>query len=843
MSVIMGRALPDVRDGLKPAQRRILYAMFREGLLHNKRYSKCAGVVGEVLKKYHPHGDAAVYDTLVRLAQDWNMRYPLIDGQGNFGSIDGDPPAAYRYTESRMTELAEEMLADIDKGTVDFAPNFDDSTVEPLVLPTRIPNLLVNGSAGIAVGMATNIPPHNLGEVIDSAIHLIDHPEATPAELMGFIPGPDFPTGGYIMGREGIRQAYETGRGKLKLRARAAIETNERTERASIIVREIPYQLNKARLLEDIAEHVRQKRLEGISDLRDESDRDGMRIFIELKKDAVPAVVMNQLYKLTPLESSFSVILLSIIGGRPKVLSLKEMLQSFVEHRRDVVRRRSVYELREAERQKEIVEGLGVAVDQIDRVIAIIRQSRDNDEARASLMAEPFYGLESFLARAGRPAEEIALARARGVYHLSETQTKAILEMRLSRLTGLERDKLEREYAELCDTIARLKALLADEALLLGVVKGELQEVKKRYGGPRRTEIVPDVGEIADEDLIAEEDMVVTVTHAGYIKRAPVSLYRSQRRGGKGKTGVGTKDEDPVTELYVASTHAYILVFSDHGRVFWLKVYDVPQAGRAARGKPIVNLVQMEQGEKVAALLPVREFVEGSYVFLATRLGLVKKTDLMAYANPRPSGIIGTKIEDGDALVAVGLTDGQHDVFLGTKEGMSIRFPETEVRSIGRDAVGVKGITLEEGDEVVGMAVLEAGASILTVSAFGFGKRTELEEYRVQSRGGKGIITIKASERNGPVVGFAQVTDDDDVLLVTDGGKMIRFHVSDIRELSRNTQGVKLVAVEDGESVVGIARLPEREEEGEEGGEEGGEEPEGEEGGKTDREDGEAQGS
>jgi DNA gyrase subunit A len=811
MSVIMGRALPDVRDGLKPVQRRILYAMFREGLLHNRRYSKCAGVVGEVLKKYHPHGDAAVYDTLVRLAQEWNMRYPLIDGQGNFGSVDGDPAAAYRYTESRMTALAEELLADIDKETVDFQPNFDDQTVEPRVLPTRVPNLLVNGSQGIAVGMATNIPPHNLAEIVDACMHLIDHPNASVETLMKLVPGPDFPTAGILMGREGIRQAYETGRGKLKMRARASIEINERTERASIIVTEIPYQVNKARLIEDIAEHVREKRLEGISDLRDESDRDGMRIVIELKRDAVPAVVQNQLFKMTALESSFGVTLLSIVGGQPRVLSLREMLNAFLDHRREVVRRRSVFELREAERHREIVEGLGVAVQQIDRVIEIIRSSSDVDEARARLLAEPLTGLAGFLERAGRPAEEVAVARARGPYLLNEAQAKSILEMRLSKLTGLEREKLEHEYATLCETIARLRAILADVNLLLGVIKSELAEIKSKYEDPRRTEIVPDEGEIDIEDLIAEEDVVVTVTHAGYVKRAPLTAWRAQRRGGKGKTGVGTKDEDPVTELFVASTHAYILVFSSKGQVYWLKVYDVPAGGRNARGKPIVNLVQMDPDEKVAALIPVRAFEDGKFVFLATRNGVVKKTDLMSYANPRAMGIIGTSIEPGDALVAGGLTDGTRDIFIGTKAGMSIRFPENDVRPMGRNAVGVKGITLEENDEVVGMAVLEPGASILTVCGNGFGKRTDLDQYRLQSRGGKGIVTIKTTERNGEVVGFAQVRDADDVILVTDKGTMIRFKVEHLRELGRNTQGVRLLAVEENEQVVGIAHVSEPE--------------------------------
>ena len=809
MSVIMGRALPDVRDGLKPVQRRILYAMFREGLLHNRRYSKCAGVVGEVLKKYHPHGDSAVYDTLVRLAQPWNMRYPLIDGQGNFGSVDGDPAAAYRYTESRMTALAEDLLADIDKETVDFQPNYDDSTTEPVVLPTRVPNLLVNGSAGIAVGMATNIPPHNLSEIIDAAVLLIDDPNAPMEEVLRLVPGPDFPTAGIIMGREGIRQAYTTGRGKVKMRARAAYETNPKTDRESIVVTEIPYQVNKARLIEEIADHVKEKRLEGISDLRDESDREGMRIVIELKRDAVPAVVMNNLFKMTAMESSFGIIMLSIMHGQPRVLTLVEMLTAFLEHRREVVRRRTVYDLREAERHQHIVEGLGVAVQQIDRVIAIIRSSNDVEEARARLLAEPLTGLAGFLEAAGRPADEVEAARTRGPYFLSEAQTKSILEMRLSKLTGLEREKLAREYAELCELILYLRGILADEQRLLGVIKTELLEVKAKFGDPRRTEIVPDEGEINVEDLIAEEDVVVTVTHSGYIKRVHPREYRSQKRGGRGKTGVGTKDEDPVTDVFIASTHAYILVFSTRGKVYWLKVYDVPAASRNARGKPLVNLVQMEQEEKVAAIVPIRRFEEGKFVFLCTKNGVVKRTDVMSYSNPRASGIIGTQIEEGDALVAIGLTDGQRDVFLGTKGGMSIRFPESDVRSMGRNAVGVKGITLDEGDALVGMEILEPGTSILTVCGNGFGKRTDLGEYRVQSRGGKGTITIKSTERNGEVVGFAQVTDEDEVMLVTDKGTMIRFRVADVRDMGRNTQGVKLVTVDEGEQVVGVTRLRE----------------------------------
>ena len=805
MSVIIGRALPDARDGLKPVHRRILYAMHSEGLHHSKRYSKCAGVVGEVLKKYHPHGDAAVYDALVRLAQDWNLRYPLIDGQGNFGSVDGDPAAAYRYTECRLEKLADYLLADIDKETVEWAANFDDSTVEPTVLPARFPNLLVNGSSGIAVGMATNIPPHNMGEVIGAAVHLVRNPKATVAELMRFIPGPDFPTSGIILGRDGIRQAYETGRGSITVRARGSIEVHPKTERETIVFTEIPYQVNKAKLVEHVAELVREKRLEGISDLRDESSREGMRIVIELKRDAVSQVVLNNLYAHTALQTGFGVTLLAIDGGQPRILSLKQLLERFLAHRRDVVTRRTRYELRQARAREHILLGLQIALDHIDEIIELIKKAPDRDSARDGLMSR---------------------------FELSELQTKAILEMQLQRLTGLERQKIQEELAEVQKLIARLREILASEKVLLDVIVAELEEVKELFSDERRTEIQGEVGKIGVEDLIKEEEMVVTISHLGYVKRNPISLYRAQRRGGKGKTGAATRDEDFVGSLFVASTHSYLLVFSDKGKVYWLKVHEIPQAGRSARGKPIVNLVQLAQGEKVAAILPVRELPEpdggegeeaseekeaadGLYVFVATRRGLVKKTRLGAYSRPRPSGIIALSIEEGDSLIAARLTDGKSHILLSTASGMAIRFEESDVRPMGRSAYGVKGITLEEGDEVVSAEALrlvegEPAVTILTATANGYGKRSELAEYRTQSRGGKGIITIKATERNGAVVAAVPVAEGEEVMIITNRGMLIRLPVRQISVIGRNTQGVRLITVESREElVVAVARIAE----------------------------------
>ncbi len=790
MSVIIGRALPDARDGLKPVHRRILYAMFSEGLVHNRRYSKCAGVVGEVLKRYHPHGDSAVYDALVRLAQEWNVRYPLIDGQGNFGSIDGDSPAAYRYTECRLTELAEELLADIDKDTGGFVPNFDDSTQEPLVLPSKVPNLLINGSAGIAVGMATNIPPHNLGEVCDALVALIEHPELTVDELMRYVPGPDFPTAGFICGQAPIREAYREGRGILTVRARAAVETDEKSGRSSIIVTEIPYQVNKARLIAQIAELVRERRLDGIAGdgLRDESDRDGMRIVIELKRDAVPEVLLNQLYKHTPLQESFGVNMLAIVDGRPKVLSLKDALQAFLKHRREVVVRRTLHDLRKAEERLHILAGLKIAIEHLDEAIGIIRAAAEPATARERLMA---------------------------TFALSQLQAQAILEMRLQRLTGLERGKIVEEYAETEKAIARYRQILADEREVAKIISDELRALREKYADPRRTQIVDEATTISVEDLIVEEDMVVTISHEGYIKRNAVGLYRAQRRGGRGRIGATTREEDFVEHLFVASTHSYLLFFTTSGKVFWLKVHEIPQAGRAARGRSITNLLSLSPEEKLSAFLPVREFQEGRYVLFATRRGLVKKTDLMQYASPRPSGIIAIALEDNDEVIGVRLTDGSCQVILSTRDGQAIRFEEEEARPMGRDTYGVRGMKLDQGDEVVALDLVEAGATLLAVSENGYGKRTEMDEYRLTRRGGKGIITMKTTDKTGRVIGVRLVTDDDQIMLVTSGGKVIRLRVKEIRVIGRNTQGVRLIVLEEGERVASVARLAEREDEGE----------------------------
>src|SRR2546429_2296201 len=698
MSVIIGRALPAARDGLKPVHRRILYAMFNEGLLHTHRYSKCAGVVGEVLKRYHPHGDSAVYDALVRLAQEWNVRYPLIDGQGNFGSIDGDPPAAYRYTECRLTELAEELLADIDKETVGFVPNFDDSTEEPVVLPSKIPNLLVNGSAGIAVGMATNIPPHNLGEVCDALVALIETPELTVDELMRFIPAPDFPTGGFICGRNAIREAYREGRGVLTMRARAAVETDEKSGRSSIVVREIPFQVNKSRLIERMAELVNERKLDGIADLRDESDRDGMRIVIDLKRDAVAEVLLNQLYKHTPLQDSFGVNVLAIVEGRPRVLNLKDALRVFVQHRREVVTRRTAHDLRRAQERLHILAGLKIAIEHLDRAIALIRGAADPASARDGLMA---------------------------TFGLSQVQAQTILEMRLQRLTSLERDKVLEEYAETERAIQRLREILADEREISRIIVEELRAVRAKYADARRTEITDEVGAISVEDLIVEEDMVVTISHEGYIKRNAVALYRAQRRGGRGKIGATTRDEDFVEHLFVASTHSYILIFTTRGRVFWLKVHEVPQACRAARGRSITTLLTLGPEEKLSAFLAVREFRDGCYLLFATRRGLVKKTDLMQYASPRPSGLIAIALEEADEVIGVRLTDGASEAILSTRDGQAIRFKESDVRGMGRGTYGVWGMRLDEGDEVVGLDLAQAGRTLLAVSTHRFRQRPE----------------------------------------------------------------------------------------------------------------------
>src|SRR3989440_2106127 len=844
MSVIVGRALPDVRDGLKPVHRRILYAMFEQGMLHNRRYSKCAGTVGEVLKRYHPHGDASVYDALVRLAQEWNLRALLVDGQGNFGSIDGDSAAAYRYTEARLTKLAEAMLADIDKETVDFTPNFDDSTTEPSVLPTRFPNLLVNGSAGIAVGMATNVPPHNLGETIQSCIHLIDHPDAPLRDLLdpklggtlpGGIQGPDLPTGGIIMGVAPIRALYETGRGILRMRAKVEIETDKKTGRDTIVVTEVPYQVNKARAIQTIAEMVKEKKLEGISDLRDESSREGIRAVVETKRDAVTGVVLNNLYQHSALfQDTFGATLLAIDRGQPRTLGVKPLLERFIAHRRDVVTRRTRYDLRKAREREHILLVYKIALDHIDEIIAVIKASANR---------------------------EIAGAQLQTLYGLSEIQSKAILEMQLQRLTGLEKQKILDELAEVQKLITRLEAILSSEQLLLGVIKDELREVQRDFSDARRTEIVGEASDLSDEDLIADEDMVVTVSHAGYVKRNPVSLYRAQKRGGKGKTGAMTAEDDFIEQIFVASTHAYLLLFTNKGRVFWLKVHELPQAGRAARGKAIINLVQLGPDEKLAALLPVKELPKrltaevedgeaeesapeqsaqrsedgeapetpddearaaaedaiaiskGPYIVFVTRNGLVKRTALSAFSRPRPSGLKALSIEENDSLVSVMHARGDEDIAIGTADGMAIRFEQKEARPMGRTAYGVKGITLEPDDHVVGAELVRSGSTLLTVTENGYGKRTTIDEYRRTHRGGKGIIDIKTTDRNGKVVAMRQVTDADEVMIVTNKGMIIRTRVAEGSLIGRNTQGVRLIDLrQEGEEVGGAVRAPEERE-------------------------------
>ncbi len=811
MSVIIGRAIPDIRDGLKPVHRRILYAAYRAGLVPTAAFKKSATIVGDVLGSYHPHGDASVYDAMVRLAQDFAMRYPLIDGQGNFGSIDGDPAAAYRYTEAKLSKIAMELLADIDTECVDFGPNFDDSKTEPLVMPARFPNLLVNGTGGIAVGMATNIPPHNLTEVLDATIHLAKNPSATIDDMMRFVPGPDFPTGGLIYGRTGIEQAQRTGRGSIIMRARMIVEKiPHRPDREQIVVTEIPYQVNKARVHAHIGELIRDKKIEGISEARDESDREGIRLVVELKKDVLPQVVINQLYRMTDLQSTFGVINLAIVSGRPQTLDLRQTLQCFLDHRRDVITRRTRFELRQAEAQREIVEGLGMAITEVDLVIKTIRESRDSDEARTRLMALPLHGLEAFVKRAGRPQTEIDAAKKRAVYNLSERQAKAILEMRLSKLTGLETEKLAQEYATLCDDIARLVGILADESVKTNVIVMELEEIRAKYGDRRKTEIVPTEAEINEEDLIQEEDMVVTISHAGYIKRVPTSTYRAQRRGGKGKIGTEVREEDWVTQLFIASTHAYVFFFSDRGKVYVKKVYEIPVAARTAKGRAIVNFVGMEPGEKVAAIVEVPKIEDGKYVVTITRRGQIKKTEVSDYENFREKGIIGVKIEDGDVLLGASLTDGNRELLIATKNGQSIRFPESQVRKMGRATVGVRAIDVGEDDAVVGMAVTEETRPfVLAVCENGYGKRTQLEEFRVQNRGGKGIILIDASERNGPVVDIRFVGETDEVMLITDKGQTLRTRVAEIRETGRNAQGVKIMSVETDERVTGVERIAE----------------------------------
>ncbi len=808
MSVIIGRAIPDVRDGLKPVHRRILFSMQEQGITASSSYKKCARVVGDVLGKYHPHGDMAVYDALVRMAQDFSLRVPLVDGQGNYGSIDGDSPAAMRYTESRLASAAAELLQDLDKDTVDFIPNYDDSEQEPSVLPAKFPNLLVNGSGGIAVGMATNIPPHNLAEIIDATIALIDTPDIHVRELIGIVPGPDFPTGGIIHGTRGIHDAYTTGRGSIVMRGKVHTEDVQgSSEREQIVITEVPYQCNKARMVARIAELAKEKRIEGIAEVRDESDRDGVRVVVELKKDVFPQVVLNQLYRLTPLQSTFGVINLSIVNGKPEVLDLKSTLQHFVEHRREVVRRRSRFLLRQAESRRELVEGLGMATTDIDKVVSTIRASQTPDEARERLMELELLGLGEFLERAGRPPEEVQKARAAGPYRLSDRQARAILEMRLARLTGLEREKLAAEYRELCETIDRLTAILQDDKLLMTVIVDELKEVKEKHANPRRTEIVESEAEILLEDLIQEEDMAVAISHLGYIKRTALSEYRAQRRGGKGRTGMAAREEDWVKELFVANTHSYVFFFSNLGKVYVKKVYEIPEAAPNARGRAIVNFIGLDKDERVAAITPLSDFEEGKFIVTLTRRGQVKKTEVTDYRNYRETGLIGVRIDEGDELLAVGVTDGNSEILVGTRNGMSIRFSEETVRPTGRATMGVKAIDLADEDWVVGMGVYHPGSPsdrVLTVCELGYGKQTPIDRFPLQNRAGKGVIMIDASDRNGPVVGLGLVGADDQLILMTDSGKTLRTGAEEIRETGRNAQGVAIMNVAEGERVVAI---------------------------------------
>ncbi len=823
MSVIIGRAIPDVRDGLKPVHRRILYSMYEQGILPNSAHRKSAKVVGDVLGKYHPHGDSSVYDAMVRLAQPFSMRYPLVDGQGNFGSVDGDPAAAYRYTEARLSRMAIELLTDIESDSVNFVPNFDDSEEEPSVLPARIPNLLVNGSGGIAVGMATNIPPHNLSEILSATVHLIRNPNCAIEELMALVPGPDFPTGALIYGRSGIELAQRTGRGSVVMRSRVEFEKVQgKTDREQIVVTEIPYQVNKARVHARIGELMREKKIEGIAEVRDESDRDGIRLVIELKKDVIPQVIVNQLYRMTDLQTSFGVINLAIVGGRPAVLNLQQTLGCFIEHRREVVTRRTRFELRQAESQREVIEGLGMATTQVDLVIKTIRESDNTEIARERLMALPLSGLEAFVRRAGRPESEIEATKAKTPYRLSERQAKAILEMRLSRLTGLEQEKLATEYGDLCNKIALYQSMLASEPMLLDVIVKELDEIRDKYckNDARRTEIVPSEGDISDEDLIQEEDMVVTISHEGYIKRTSPSEYRAQRRGGRGKMGMEAREEDWVTQLFIASTHAYIFCFSDKGKVYVKKVYQIPLGGRTSKGRAIVNFLGIEQGERIKAIVEVPKIESGKFVVTITKKGQIKKTEVIEYENFREKGIIGVKVEDDDELLSAALTEGEREFIIATKMGQSIRFPEDQVRPMGRATMGVRAIDVGEGDEVVGLEVTDRErTAVLAVCEKGFGKRTEIEEFRIQNRGGKGIILIDASDRNGPVVGIKFVKPTDEVMLITDRGQTLRTRVDEIRTTGRNAQGVKLMTLEEGERIVALERLAEAEVDVGEGGE------------------------
>jgi len=785
MSVIVGRALPDVRDGLKPVHRRILYTMYEAGLTPDKPYRKCADTVGSVLGKYHPHGDAAVYDSMVRMAQDFSLRYPLVDGHGNFGSIDGDPPAAYRYTESRMSKIAVEMLSDIEKETVDFVPNYDERLKEPVVLPSRFPNLLVNGSSGIAVGMATNIPPHNLTEVINGIVAVIDDPNITIDELMKYIKGPDFPTAGIIVGKSGIRSAYTTGRGKITVRSRVEIEEMG-NNRQRIVVTELPYQVNKARLIEKIAELVKDKKIEGISDLRDESDREGMRIVIELKKDVNANVILNNLYKNTQMQDTFSTIMLALVDNEPKILNLRQILDYYIDFQKQVITRRTKYDLDKAEARAHILEGLRIALDHIDEIIDIIRGSKTTAIAKEQLMEK---------------------------FELSDAQAQAILDMRLARLTGLEREKIEEEYKELTEKIKYLKEVLANESMVLNIIKEELLVIKEKYGDERKTEITAFSDEIDVEDLIEEEDEVITLTHFGYIKRLAVNTYKSQKRGGKGITGLSTREEDFVETLFIASTHSHILFFTNKGKMYRLKAYEIPEAGRQAKGTPIVNLLPLDPNEKVTAMIPVKKFEEGKYLVMATKKGVIKKTDLMEYNTTRKNGLAAINLDEDDELIRVKMTDGNQQIILGTRLGMAIRFSENDVRPMGRTTHGVKAMTLNEGDYVVGMSLIRENADLLVVTENGFGKKTDLNEYRVQTRGGKGILTYKITEKTGKVAGIKVVTDKDDVMFITSDGTIIRIKVKDINKLGRVTQGVTLMRMDEGVHLVGVARTEDTDDE------------------------------
>ena len=787
MSVIVGRALPDVRDGLKPVHRRILYGMRELGLEHTKPYKKSARIVGEVLGKYHPHGDVAVYDTLVRMVQDFSLRYPLIEGQGNFGSVDGDAPAAMRYTEARMAAITDEMLSDLEKDTVDFMPNFDASLEEPKVLPATLPNLLINGSSGIAVGMATNIPPHNLSEVADGVTALIDDSDASLKDLMKIIKAPDFPTGGIICGREGIKQAYTTGRGLIKVRARAGVES-QKSGKESIIITEIPYQVNKANLIEAIAQLVQDKKVEGISDIRDESDKDGLRVVIELKRDANAQVILNQLFKHTQLEVSFGIIMLALVENRPRVLNLKQVLEYYIEHRKEVVTRRTKFDLARAKERAHILEGLKKALANLDKIIELIKKSKSEPEARESLIKK---------------------------FDFSEIQAQAILEMQLRRLTALEREKLEAEYLELIKKIELYESILKSEKKVLQIIKEEVLKIKEKYGDERLTDIVGEVEDLEVEDLIAEEDVVITISHAGYIKRLPVSAYRKQRRGGKGMTGADVKEEDFSEHLFIATTHEFILFFTNQGRIHWLKVYDIPQAGRQARGKAIINLLELQQGETINAFIPVKEFKEGQFLIMCTKQGVIKKTSLEAYSHPRKGGIVGITLEKGDELIGVEFTDGKKEIFLATRDGKAIRFSESQVREMGRSAKGVRGIRLGKKDEVIGMSVAEEDTAVLTITSLGFGKRTEIKEYRTQSRGGKGIINIKVTAKNGEAVSLKTVGDKDEMMIITEKGVIVRCPVKDIRNTGRAAQGVRIIKLDAKDKVASVAPVVAEEEESE----------------------------